>query len=85
MSQEPVQQSLFDEESNIEQVERDKRMHKAAFRAAFNFLAAHYPANPTEEYWTKMCDDIRVVSYENVNNELCQELLAAVILYLSKK
>lgn len=80
-----VQQSLFDEQAKMEQLERDKRIHKAAFRVAFDFLDAHYPPGDDQEYWLKTCDDIRVASDENILNTLCQELLSAVLIYLSDK
>ena len=80
-----VQQSLFDEEAKIEQAERDSRMHKAAFRVAFDFLQAHWPVQHTEEYWLKFCEDIKFVSGVNSTNELCQELLTAITMYLCGK
>ena len=79
-----IQQSLFDEESKIERAERDGRIHKAAFRMAFNFLAAHWPTEMTQEYWEKVCRDIEAVSAENITNNLCQELLSAVLVYMSR-
>lgn len=78
-----VQQSLFDEQTQIEKRERETRLHKTAFRVAFDFLQSHWPPENTEEYWLKACDDIRYASYDNTTNELCQELLSAVLVYMS--
>ena len=80
-----IQQSLFDEESRIEQVERDKRIHKTAFRVAFDLLQAHYPPENTEEYWLKTAKEVGIVSCENNGNMLCQELLSGIIEYLNWK
>ena len=80
-----IQQSLFDEQARMEQAERDNRMHRAAFRAAYDFLNTHYPPEDTEQYWLQTCADVGIVSAEHITNELCQELLTAVLLYLSNK
>ena len=85
MSNESIQQSLFDEGKRIEERERMDKEHKAAFRVAFDFLTTHYPAQDTEEYWLKTCDDISFASGENIDNRLCQELLGAVLNYLGAK
>ena len=71
-----IQQSLFDEENRIEQAERDQRIHKTAFRVAFDFLQAHYPPENTEEYWLKTVKELGIISSQNINNELCQRLLS---------
>ena len=84
MSNESVQQSLFDESERMEIKERFDRMHKTAFRVAFNFLESHFPAQKTEEYWLKTCNDLSSVSADYLSNELCQELLCVVLNYLAK-
>ena len=85
MSDEAIQQSLFDEEVRIVQLERAARMRKTAFRVAFDFLEKHDPPEYTDEYWTKLANDVREVSGVNMNNALCQKLLTAVVLYLDDK
>lgn len=85
MSNEAIQQSLLNESQKIDEKERMDKEHKTAFRVAFNFLTEHYPAQDTEEYWIKTCDDISFASGENIDNRLCQELLGAVLNYLGAK
>ena len=80
-----IQQSLFDESNRIEEQERLNRIHKTAFRVAFDFLEKHDPPENTEEYWLQTCEDINYTSADNITNELCQELLGAVLRYLSEK
>lgn len=80
-----IQQSLFDEENRIEQAERDQRIHKTAFRVAFDFLQAHYPPENTREYWLTTVRALGTVSDQYINNELCQRLLSGVIEYLNWK
>ena len=80
-----VQQSLFDESNRMEEQERLNRIHKTAFRVAFDFLEKHDPPENTEEYWLQTCKDLNYASGDNITNELCQELLSAVLVYLSNK
>ena len=79
MTAESLKQMLREEEKKIDQ----STLHKTAFRVAFDFLMMHYPPQQSKEYWLKVCDDIRKVSEANYFNQLCQELLSAVLVYLS--
>lgn len=84
MSEDVIQQSLLDETERMDEAERLAKGHPKAFRVAFDFLAAHYPPANTEEYWLKTCKDVSLVSAENIENQLCQDLLYAVVNYLSE-
>lgn len=80
-----VQQSLFDESNRMEEQERLNRVHKTAFRVAFDFLEKHDPPESTEKYWLQTCKDLNYASGDNITNELCQTLLSAILIYLSDK
>ena len=84
MTDDVIQQSLLDETERIEKYERLAKGHPKAFRDAFDFLVAHYPPANTEEYWLKTCKDVSYISAENIENELCQELLYVIVNYLSE-
>ena len=80
-----VQQSLFDESTRMEIVEREKRIRKDAFRVVFDFMERNTPVENTAEYWEKTCQDASYTAATHITNELCQDLMAAAITYLSDK
>ena len=56
--------------------------HQKAFRAAFDFLAEHFPPENTEEYWNgvvKACGDISARTGED---PLTVQLVSGVVNYL---
>ena len=85
MSEEAIQQSLFEEQNRIDMAEFLARTQKTAFRVAFDFLVRNDPPKNTEEYWLKFAEDIKETAGAYMNNELCQKLLTAVVLYLDEK
>lgn len=78
-----IQQSLLIEEQRLKEAEAERYTRQRAFRVAFDFLDHHLPVLETEEYWLKVCEDLSVTSAENIDNRLCQELLSAVLIYMS--
>lgn len=80
-----LQQSMFEEANRIEIAQLQEQQRKKAFRVAFEFLESHMPPRNTEEYWTRTCADIGRIADENHDNQLCQELLIAVITYLESE
>ena len=73
-----IQQSLLAEEQRLKEAEAERYTRQRAFRVAFDFLDHHLP-----EYWLNVCEDLSVTSAENIDNRLCQELLSAVLIYMS--
>ena len=58
------------------------KMHKEAFRHAFNFLNAHFPPMNDKEWWLQLAKDASAASIECKENDLVIELLIAVCNYL---
>ena len=83
VNEEAVQQSLLSESDRMEEEQRQTHFRQRAFRVAFDFLEKHLPVQNTDEYWLKVCQDVSYASADNINNELCQELLSAVLEYMS--
>ena len=80
-----IQQSLFDESNMMEIAERERRIRKDAFRTVFDFMERNTPVQNTTEYWEKTCQDASYTAATHITNELCQNLMAAAITYLSDK
>lgn len=57
--------------------------HPKAFRAAFDFLAEHFPPEDTEEYWLKVAKDSGDVSARTNEDPLTVQLMSGVINYLN--
>jgi len=85
VSADMIQQSLLDEEKRLNNAEADKRARQKAFRVAFDFLDNHLPIVNAEDYWQKVCSDASMISAANIDNTLCQELLSAVLIYMSNE
>lgn len=73
----------------VEQTEQEKtdeiqRMHKKAFRVAFDMLDRNYPPENTVEYWTKVTNQTALDYHDNRDNMLCGLLMMAVTEYLEK-
>ena len=58
--------------------------HKRAFRAAFDYLNAHFPPVVNDEYWQKAAKDIGEVS-SAARDPLAWELLLGVYKYLEQE
>lgn len=55
--------------------------HKRAFRAAFDYLNAHFPPNPDDSgYWERAARDVSAAA--SVHNPLGEKLLLSVYEYL---
>ena len=85
VSADMIQQSLLDEEKRLNNAETDKHTRQKAFRVAFDFLENHLPIMNAEDYWLRVCNDVSIVSAENIDNTLCQELLSAILIYMSNE
>ena len=85
VSAETIQQSLLEEEQRLNDTEANKHIRQKAFRVAFDFLESHLPVRNAEDYWLRVCEDLSQVSAANIDNTLCQELLSAVLIFMSNK
>lgn len=81
MNDTSIQQSLFEEQNIIEKSKMYDELHKKAFRVAFDFLSLHFPPHNTPEWWEMFHDDIALVYWLNKDNELCKQLLYAILNY----
>lgn len=59
--------------------------HKMVFRVIFNFLNAHFPPQPEEEWWLKLSEDIGKASDEAKGGPFVDGMLAAVADYLEEE
>ena len=62
--------------------EQYAKMHKEAFRSAFNFLNMHFPPGQDDAWWDRTAKDCSATSIEAGENILVMELLIAVMNYL---
>ena len=58
------------------------KMHKTAFRIAFDFLNTHFPPGDTDEWWVQSAKDFADASISGGENRLVMELLNAVCTYI---
>ena len=58
------------------------KMHQKAFRAAFDYLNAHFPPGDGEEWWLKLANDASEASILNGENRLVNGLIAGVMDYI---
>ena len=61
------------------------KMHKEAFRSAFDFLNTHFPPGDDEAWWDQAAKDCSVASVAAGENRLVMELLIAVMDYLENE
>ena len=59
------------------------KIHKDSFRAAFEFLASHFPPVDTEEWWIQAAKDVGYVSDLHGNSKLIIGLLNGVYDYIA--
>jgi len=74
---------------SAEQAEQEKaaeiqRLHKRAFRVAYDMLEKLYPPENTVEYWEEVTDRMALDYHDNRENALCGILMLAVTEYLEK-
>ena len=74
---------------SAEQAEQEKaaeiqRLHKKAFRVAYDMLEKLYPPENTVEYWKEVTDRMALDYHDNRENALCGILMLAVTEYLEK-
>ena len=79
-----VAQELLDFDKAMEEAARTKKLHQAAFRAAFDFLEAFYPPRDDEEYWLKMAETCGNVAYQHEGNPLIIPLMVTMADYLGE-
>ena len=58
------------------------KRHKEAFRAAFDYLNAHFPPGMDSEWWEQAVKDASVVSDECGGNSLVNHMLISLLNYL---
>lgn len=57
-------------------------MHQHAFRAAFDFLNAHFPPGEGSDWWLQVANDASAASLLQGENKLVIELIIAVTNYI---
>ena len=82
MATDTVARELLDFDRAMEEAARTKKLHQAAFRAAFNFLEAYYPPRDDEEYWLKVSEECGRVADELYGNPLIIPMMVAMMDYL---
>jgi len=75
---------LTTEQAEQEKTAQIQRMHKKAFRVAFDMLEKNWPPENTVEYWTKVTNQTALDYHDNRDNALCGLLMMAVTEYLEK-
>lgn len=61
------------------------RRHQKAFRAAFDFLNAHFPPADEPEWWDQAAKDCSAASIKNGEDRLTIGLLVGVMEYLESE
>jgi len=82
MAADTVAKELLDFDRAMEEAERTKKLHQAAFRAAFNYLDAFYPPRDDLDYWMKAAEECGRVAAEHYGNPLIVPLMVAMVDYL---
>lgn len=82
MATDTVALELLDFDKAMEEAARTKKLHQAAFRAAFNFLEAYYPPRDDEEYWLKVAEECGRAADELYGNPLIIPMMVAMVDYL---
>ena len=59
--------------------------HQQSFRAAFDFLASHFPPGMDPDWWVKTGQDVTKVSVSLKENKLLRGLLVGVYEYLEEE
>ena len=75
---------LSAEQEAQEKAAEIQRLHKRAFRVAYDMLEKNWPPENTVEYWTKVTDQTALDYHDNRDNVLCGILMLAVTEYLEK-
>jgi hypothetical protein len=65
--------------------EQYAKMHKEAFRCAFDYLNQHFPPGDDQAWWERTAKDVSYASMSQDDNLLAMELLTAVCNYLEKE
>ena len=79
-----IAQELLDFDKAMEEAAKTKKLHQAAFRAAFNFLEQFYPPRDDEEYWVKMAETCVNVTHQHEGNPLIIPLMLTMMDYLGE-
>lgn len=77
-----VAQQLLDFDRAMEEAARRKKMHQAAFRAAYDYLEAFYPPRDDEEYWYKVSESAGNIASKHKGNPLIVPIMLAMLKYL---
>lgn len=75
---------LSAEQEAQEKAAEIQRLHKRAFRVAYDLLKKLCPPENTVEYWKEVTDRTALDYHDNKGNLLCELLLMAVTEYLEK-
>lgn len=75
---------LSAEQEAQEKAAEIQRLHKRAFRVAYDMLEKNWPPENTVEYWKKVTDRMALDYHDNRENALCGMLMLAVTEYLEK-
>lgn len=84
MATDTVAQELLDFDRAMEKAAKTKKLHQAAFRAAFDFLEAFYPPRDDEEYWLKAANECGRVAEEHDGNPLIIPMMITMMDYLGE-
>ena len=79
-----VAQELLDFDKAMEEAARTKKLHQAAFRAAFDFLEQFYPPRDDEEYWMKAAKECGRIAAEHDGNPLIIPMMITMMDYLGE-
>lgn len=75
---------LSAEQEAQEKAAEIQRLHKRAFRVAYDLLEKLWPPENTPEYWKEVTDRMALDYHDNRENKLCGILMLAVEEYLEK-
>ena len=80
-----VQLDLTNAADELDKLVEREKMHKQAFRVAFDLLKEFYPVQNTVEWWEKFWAATVVADAANADNPLCRQLLLAITDYLDEE
>lgn len=84
MAADTVARELLEFDRAMEEAAKTKKLHQAAFRAAFDFLEQFYPPRDDEEYWVKAANECERAAAEHDGNPLIIPMMVTMMDYLGE-
>lgn len=80
-----VQLDLTNAADELDKLVEREKMHKQAFRVAFDLLKEFYPVHNTVEWWSNYWAAVVTNDAEHADNPLLRQLIWAITDYLDEE